>query len=154
MSAPILDSNVDALTPEKMITQDIHDPASKAEEIDQFLAATNAHGDAQDHSHTSGVASFALTYETPLDWTAFGIWMTMLLNHHGDKVLRIKGMLNVAGIQAPVLINGVQHVVHPPVHLESWPDDDRRSKLVFIVRGLEQAAIENSLAAFNGLANK
>jgi G3E family GTPase len=153
MSAPILDSNVDDLSPDQMITQDIHDPNGKGEEIEYILSTANIRNDAPDHSHTSGVNSFALIYDVPLDWTAFGIWMTMLLNQHGDKVLRIKGMLNVADIQAPVFINGVQHVVHPPVHLERWPDDDRRSKLVFIVRGLEQAAIENSLAAFNNLAN-
>ena len=77
----------------------------------------------------------------------------MLLNRHGDKVLRIKGILNVAGVDTPVLINGVQHVVHPPVHLPAWPDGDQRSRLVFIVKGMDRAKIEASLAAFNGLAN-
>jgi hypothetical protein len=53
-----------------------------------------------------------------------------------------------------VLINGVQHIVHPPSHLEEWPDSDRRSRLVFIVRGLQRARIERSLAVFNGLVNQ
>ena len=73
----------------------------------------------------------------------------MLLHAHGQKVLRVKGILNVKGLSAPVVIHGVQHVVHPPAHLERWPDDDRRSRIVFIVRGLEQALIERSLAAFH-----
>jgi G3E family GTPase len=53
----------------------------------------------------------------------------------------------------PVAVHGVQHVVHPPVHLKRWPDDDRRSRIVFIVRGLERRSIEASLAAFNALAD-
>ena len=76
----------------------------------------------------------------------------MLLHSHGECVLRVKGILNVAGIEAPVVVNGVQHVVHPPIHLAAWPGEDRRSHIVFIVDGLAQADIERSLAAFNGIA--
>jgi G3E family GTPase len=104
-----------------------------------------------DHSH--GISSFCLTFDTALDWTAFGIWMTMLLNRHGDRVLRIKGMLDVKGAPDPVFINGVQHIVHPPEHMGAWPGAERRTRIVFIVKDMERAAIERSLAAFNALAN-
>ena len=103
--------------------------------------------------HTAGVASFVVVFDRPLDWTAFGVWASMLLHRHGADVLRLKGLLNVAGVPTPVLINGVQHIVHPPSHLERWPDADRRSRLIFIVRGLQRARIERSLAAFNDLVN-
>jgi G3E family GTPase len=63
-------------------------------------------------------------------------------------VLRVKGILNVAGSPTPVAVHGVQHLVHPPVHMKAWPGGDRRSRLVFIVDGLERRAIERSLAAF------
>jgi G3E family GTPase len=63
----------------------------------------------------------------------------------------VKGLLNVGG-DGPVLLNGVQHVVHTPEHLEAWPDEDRRSRIVFIVRGLEREPLEASLAAFNRAA--
>ena len=59
---------------------------------------------------------------------------------------------NVGG-DGPLLLNGVQHVVHPPEHLAAWPDDDRRSRLVFIGRGLEREDVERSLLAFNRAAN-
>jgi G3E family GTPase len=72
----------------------------------------------------------------------------MLLHAHGERVLRVKGILNVLGLATPVVIHGVQHVIHPPAHLEVWPSDDRRSRIVFIVRGLEPQALERSLAAF------
>jgi G3E family GTPase len=76
----------------------------------------------------------------------------MLLNRHGERVLRAKGILNVAGSPTPVFINGVQHLVHPPFHLEGWPTPDRRSRIVFIVRGMDPGAIRRSLLTFNQLA--
>ena len=103
--------------------------------------------------HDTNIRSFCLTFDQPIDWTTFGIWLTMLLQAHGEDVLRVKGLLDVRGMMGPVAVHGVQHVVHPPVHLKRWPSNDRRSRIVFIVRGLEQKAIETSLAAFNALAD-
>jgi G3E family GTPase len=109
--------------------------------------AGKAHG--RDPSrHCSSIHAFALVFDKPLDWTVFGIWLTMLLNRHGTAVLRVKGILNVAGSPAPVAVHGVQHLVHPPVHMAAWPDEDHRSRLVFIVDGLDRALIERSLSAF------
>jgi G3E family GTPase len=102
---------------------------------------------APDQPHGS-VQAFALAFEGALDWTMFGVWLTMLLNRHGARVLRVKGILNVAGSATPVAVHGVQHLVHPPVHMAAWPDTDRRSHLVFIVDGLDRTAIERSLRAF------
>jgi G3E family GTPase len=96
------------------------------------------------------VHAFALAFDGALDWTMFGVWLTMLLHRHGEKVLRVKGILNVAGSETPVAVHGVQHLVHPPIHMAAWPDADRRSRLVFIVEGLERLKIEHSLAAFSG----
>ena len=119
-----------------------------------WLAAMAESSDPEFHAdHSHGISSFCLTFDTALDWTAFGIWMTMLLNRHGDRVLRIKGMLDVKGAPDPVFINGVQHIVHPPEHMGAWPGAERRTRIVFIVKDMERAAIERSLAAFNALAN-
>ena len=90
--------------------------------------------------------------EEELDWGAFGIWLTMLLQSRGDDILRVKGLLNVGG-EGPVLVNGVQHVVHPPEHLDAWPDDDRRSRIVFIGRGFTPGELSASLLAFNAAAS-
>ena len=89
-----------------------------------------------------------MVFDGPLDWTLFGLWLSMLLNRHGNAVLRVKGILNVEGSPTPVAVHGVQHLVHPPIHMAAWPDDDRRSRLVFVVDGLERAVIERSLSAF------
>ena len=99
--------------------------------------------------HSAAVASSSLALEEPLDWTAFGIWLSMLLNRHGDNVLRVKGILRVSGMSTPVLVNAVQHIVHPPQHMERWPTDDHRSRIVFITRGVDHALLRRSLAAFS-----
>ena len=75
----------------------------------------------------------------------------MLLQARGEDVLRVKGLLDV-GAEGPLVLNGVQHVVHPPEHLPAWPDEDRRSRIVFIGRGFAREELERSLAAFNRAA--
>ncbi|WP_455912899.1 CobW family GTP-binding protein [Pseudomonas syringae] len=89
-----------------------------------------------------------LTFERPLDWVAFGVWLSMLLRCHGERILRVKGLLNVNNSHSPVVIHGVQHCLHAPVHLPAWPGDDHRSRLVFIVRGLDTALLRRSFEAF------
>jgi G3E family GTPase len=107
--------------------------------------------DGHAHPEHGGVEAHSLVFEEPLDWTAFGVWLTMLLAARGGDVLRVKGLLDVGG-SGPLLLNGVQHVVHPPTHLERWPDGDRRSRIVFIGRALDRGALESSLAAFQRAA--
>ena len=101
--------------------------------------------------HIDDVHAFSLILDEEIDWTAFGVWLTMLLQARGEHILRVKGLLNV-GDEGPLLLNGVQHVVYPPVHLEEWPDEDRRSRIVIIARGAGRDEVERSLAAFNRAA--
>ena len=157
-SAPVIDTALGLPDPDSLLVEDVYGEDGGRREVGRWLAAGADSGDSgaepgHGHEHTDGVSSFCLAFDGPLDWTAFGIWMTMLLNRHGDKVLRIKGMLNVAGVGDPVLINGVQHIVHPPTHLDGWPDADRRSRIVFIVQDIPRERIERSLAAFNALGS-
>jgi G3E family GTPase len=104
--------------------------------------AADAHGSQGD------TRAFAVMLDAAVDWTVFGVWLSLLLHTHGDRVLRVKGLLNVAGSGTPVVIHGVQQMVYPPSHLEQWPEGDRQSQLVFIVRGLEPAMVERSLHSF------
>ena len=71
-----------------------------------------------------------------------------LVSYRGPDLLRMKGLLNVEGSDKPVVVHGVQHVFHPPAMLDAWPDADRRSKLVFITRNIEQGTIRRLFAAF------
>jgi G3E family GTPase len=151
-TAPILDALEGPWAPEELMASDVYDPAHRRREVAHWLrqeAASPAHDGHDPNRHGADIRAFCLSFEQPLDWTAFGLWLTMLLHAHGQEVLRVKGILNVEGLSTPVVLHGVQHVVHPPAHLDRWPDDDRRSRIVFIVRGLEPALIERSLAAFH-----
>lgn len=159
-AAPVFEAGGAALDPDALISNDLFDPDNKSAEVRRWLAAeaekTAAERDSHAHPvnrHAGDIHSFCVVYDTPLDWTAFGLWMSMLLHAHGQDILRIKGLLNVRSLDTPVVIHGVQHLVHPPVHLDAWPDGDRTSRLVFIVRALDQSTIERSLAAFNALSN-
>lgn len=97
--------------------------------------------------HVSRTHSTSLTFDGPVDWVAFGSWFSMLLHARGEEVLRVKGLLDAGG-EGPVLLNGVQHVMHPPEHLEEWPDEDRGTRLVFITRGIRSEELLASLEAF------
>lgn len=114
------------------------------------------HEEHDHHRHDHEVTTASLLLDEPVDWGAFAIWLTMLLHARGTEILRVKGLIDTGGdageARGPLLVNAVQHVVHPPVHLPEWPDDDRRSRLVLIGRGVDAAALEASLRAFDRAA--
>ena len=91
--------------------------------------------------------TFSLRIEHAVDWSAFGIWLTCLLHRHGAQVLRVKGLLNVAGAW-PLGAAWGAALIHPPVHLDAWPDEDRASRLVFVVEDLDASSVRGSLFAF------
>jgi G3E family GTPase len=106
--------------------------------------AAHAHGD---------VESIALGAESPLDWLAVQDWLAGIRAEHGPRLLRVKGVLDLAGEEAPVVVQGVHHVFHPPVRLSAWPDADRSSRLVFITTGLDPKVIADSFdERFNAAA--
>ncbi len=93
----------------------------------------------------------AVTIESgPVDWTRFGLWLGMLLNRHGARILRLKGLVAVAGADTPVVIQGVQHLVHPPRHLPAWPDGTARTRLVLIATPSTGDLLRRSYGAFTG----
>ncbi len=108
------------------------------------------HGRAHDaNRHDAAIHAFCLTFDEPLPWDGLSAWLEVLAMTRGEAVLRMKGILNLQGEDRPVAIHGVQHLFHPPVKLAAWPEgDDRKSRLVFILRGLERAVVENGLRAF------
>lgn len=95
----------------------------------------------------SATASLSLRFAGSVNWSAFSVWLSMLLHAHGEHILRIKGLLDV-GSAGPIVLNGVQHIVHPPIHLSEWPDEDTVSRLVIIVRGIDPDRILDSLHKF------
>ncbi len=155
-TARILDVQSDRLDAAALLTEGVTDPATKLQEVRHWLAASTGaehHHDHEAHAahgsiHSDDINSLSLRITEQIDWAAFGVWLTALLHRHGDKVLRVKGLLNVAGANGPVVLHGVQHVIHPPVHLDAWPDEDRASRIVFVLQGIAPAAPERSLRRF------
>jgi G3E family GTPase len=103
-------------------------------------------------SHAGRFHTQSWTLDAALDWTAFGVWLSLLLDAHGSRILRVKGVLEVAGSATPVVVHGVRHTVYPPLHLPAWPPGARQSRLVFIFDGTPPARLRESLAAFQAAA--
>jgi G3E family GTPase len=79
--------------------------------------------------------------------------METLTALRGADLLRVKGLLNVAGCRGPVVIQYVQHLAHPPVELEIWPDENRTSRVVFITRNISESQVRALFAAVQSLAS-
>ena len=122
------------LLPADPVSRVGHDPGSRAIMPDPVPGMS---------ALTDNVRSLSLTARQPLDWTAFGVWLSALLHVHGRSVLRVKGFLDI-GTEGHVLIDGVQHMIHPPRHLAPGQVDVRGSQLVFISRDLDPRRIEAS----------
>lgn len=98
------------------------------------------------HDHDGAIASMSLTAETPLRIDRVVAWIEDTLIAQGDRLLRLKGILDVEGSAVPIVVHGVQHVFHPLQRLATWPAGPRRSRLVMIGRDLPRAAIAESFA--------
>lgn len=150
-SAPLWRAAEAPIDADALLSHDLFATAGRSEAARRLFAdEIDAPASDAPSRHDGSIWSFALAVDGPIDWRLFGLWLSMLLNRHGERVLRVKGILNVAGSPTPVAVHGVQHLVHPPVHMAAWPDADRRSRLVFIVDGLDRAVIVRSLRAFLG----
>ena len=82
--------------------------------------------------HDADFVALSAVIEQPLEWDRLAAWLDGLIAAHGAEILRVKGIVRLADSARPVAIHGVQHIFHPPRELEAWPDQDRRSRMVFI----------------------
>ena len=114
-----------------------------AQERSSFVAEA-AHGD--------GISSFVLERERPIAWPVFARAMETLVALRGADLLRVKGLIDVAGCRGPVVVQYVQHLAHPPVELDAWPDAGRTSRVVFITRNIGERQVRDLFAAVQALA--
>jgi G3E family GTPase len=156
-------SRDDAGDAQVLLSEDIDQPAARINEVGRWFHPASIAGGASNSAsakyrtfgrepqgpHRDEISTYSLTFDEPIDWVAFGIWLSMLVHSRGADILRIKGILNVRGSDLPLVIHGVQHLIHEPVHLPAWPDGERRSQLVLIGRLPPQAQVEASLRVFN-----
>ena len=114
----------------------------------------DAHGEHGAHNvnrHDAAIHAFCLTSLTPVAPQAFEMFLNLLTGMHGPRLLRLKGIVALADDpERPVVVHGVQHVLHPPVRLVAWPDDDRRTRIVFILNGLPRSFVDGLWLALTG----
>lgn len=117
------------------------EPASMARNI--FVAEAE---------HSDGIGSFVLNETKPISWATFSRAMETLITLRGSDLLRVKGFLDVEGCKGPVLVQFVQHLAPPPVELETWPDGNRESRVVFITRNMPEKQVRDLFEAVKALA--
>jgi G3E family GTPase len=148
-AAEALAARLRALNPGAEILQAVNgvlDPSRlvepAADQRNAFVAET---------AHTDGISSFVLSEEKPMPWQVFARSMATLMTMRGADLLRVKGFLNVEGCKGPVVVQFVQHLAHPPVELDAWPDDNRTTRVVFITRNIGEKQVRDLLAAVRAL---
>jgi len=149
-------------TPQTLLDCGLYAEGEEAPRVAQWLDASDEdhdheddHNDGHAHerrsAHEDRIRSFCLASETPLPPAGFDMFLEFLTAALGRNLLRVKGVVALADDPSrPVAIHGVQHVFHPPHRLAAWPDDDHRTRIVFIVRDVEEQFLQGLYAAFAG----
>jgi len=119
------------------------------EEVERWLGAEEQHG--HGHRHDETVQTFVLRFEQPMSWNAFTQCLDVLTALRGPDLLRVKGLVNVEGKTGPMVVQGVQHLFHPPLELAAWPGADRGTRLVFITRGIPRQVVADLFAAIGAV---
>jgi G3E family GTPase len=166
--ARLLTTHRNEATADKLFTMGLFDPAKKSVDVQNWLSLEavqraersqhahdghdNENGKRHQHDvsrHDDRIRSFAFVEKNPISPQAMELFFELLNAYHGPNLLRMKGILKLSDDPSrPVAVHAVQHVFHPPVRLERWPDDSRETRIVFIVKDIEKRAIEDLFRAF------
>jgi G3E family GTPase len=102
--------------------------------------------------HDARIRAFCMRHEAPLAPAALDLFLELLRKAHGPRLLRVKGIVALGDDPSrPVVIQGVQHVFHPPLRLPAWPDADHCTRMVFILRDMEPSFVESLWQTLTGL---
>jgi G3E family GTPase len=161
--APILDSAKGEASAAALLDAGLYDPSSKIPDVKRWLAAAaveaaeHAHHHHDDgdpdhrHHHDDRVRVFTLASEAAIPAARLESFLDLLRSIHGAKLLRLKGIVQLAEEpDQPVVLHAVQHVMHPPARLATWPDQDRRSRIVCVTWDLDPAIVRRLFGAFLG----
>ena len=166
--AVLLDARAPRFDLRRLLDMTVFDPGAKSMDVRAWLNAEafalqaheeepeQAHGHLHGHHHHHDVTrhgpdirAFCVTLDEPVPTMAFTTALELLIANQGPELLRVKGVVCLAEKpERPVVIHGAQHVFHDPVVLEAWPDDDRRTRLVFITQGVGREPVDAFLRAW------
>jgi G3E family GTPase len=131
-------------------------PDRRVEEAERSRAKHEAGYSAQfEHAHDRNrhdarIRAFCLTSALPVKAAALDLFLGLLRATEPAKLLRMKGIVALAERpDEPLILHGVQHVMHEPAHLARWPDTDRRTRIVLIVEDLGEEEIRRLWAAIS-----
>jgi G3E family GTPase len=157
-AAPILDVAAGEAAPARLLDCGLYNAEQKIPDVKRWLAEEAYAGAAHDHHdhhhhdpnrHDDRIRAFTLATDMPIPGATFEMFIDLVRSLHGPKLLRLKGIVKIAESPArPLVIHGVQHVMHPPAWLERWPDADERTRIVVITRDLAPAAVTRLFDAF------
>jgi G3E family GTPase len=155
-AAAILDAAKGEATAERLLNIGLYDPERKIPDVKKWLAAEAYAGQEHHHHHNVNrhdehIGSFVLTANAAIPAGTLEMFLELLRATHGAQLLRMKGIVKLAEMpDSPVVVHGVQHVFHPTARLERWPDEDHRTRLVFITRDLPERTVRDLFEAFLG----
>ena len=130
----------------------LNDARADAARIERWLGVPLQEHDSGHQPHSAAIKTFTLRFEQPFSARAFAQCIEVLTALRGADLLRVKGLINVVGESGPLVVQGVQHLFHPPVALRSWPGSDQASRLVFITRGIPREVIAGLFNAVTAVA--
>jgi G3E family GTPase len=156
--------------PADIVDIGLFNPKTKSLDVQRWLgradglastvnAPSPAHHHAHDHSsehdpshdHDHQISSFSLIHDQPVPFAILEGFLDLLRASQGSHLLRVKGIICLAEEpDQPIVIHGVQQVMHPPVTLPAWPTDDHRSRLIFITHNCPKNVVERLFGAFTG----
>jgi G3E family GTPase len=174
--AVLLDAAKGEATAGALLDAGIYDPDRKIPDVRRWLNAeafaargTDDHsayihrhrqgdgsqGEAAKHDvnrHDARIRALCMRHETPVAPAALDLFLELLRKAHGPRLLRVKGIVALGDDPSrPVVIQGVQHLFHPPLRLPAWPDADHSTRMVFILRDREPSFVENLWQMLTGL---
>lgn len=144
----------------------LYNPATKSADVQRWLGEEAAHDHHHDqgdhhhgqhehgehdhaHRHDSRVRSYSLVHDGPVPFSAIEMFLDLLRSAHGDKLLRMKGVIELAEDPSrPLVVHGVQKILHPPARLPAWPDGQRGTRLVLITLDMPEDYVRRLFAAF------
>ncbi len=161
-AAPILVAADGEATSESVMKAGLYDPARKIPDVARWLADERIAAQQEAESglpsgfdpnrHDDRIKAFTLATDAAISASTLDLFLELLRATHGNSLLRLKGIVKLQDDpSAPIVLHGVQHVMHPPIRLPEWPDDDHRTRLVMIVRDLDPKVIRRLFDAFLGV---
>ena len=159
-SAPIVDAQAPEAGYAALFDCGLYDPETKTADVRRWLGEEAAHAHRHHahghdhaghghHRHDERIKTFTLLYDKPVPYSTIDMFLDLLGSAHGDKLLRIKGIIELAEDPSrPLVVHGVQSLLHPPARLPAWPDEVRGTRLVLITLDMPEDYVRRMFSAF------